>query len=184
MFFFGNIRAGKVKVVTVVTGSLPKGFALSSRIFQNPPTPELISAFCPRLHLMSHLRLRPTIGRQAIHALQCLWFWLKHGPIMSHIYIYTCYPYIILFHVLLAIMGIRYLQLFGQTTYVLHGVTLPSESERTFTVLQHRSLWGAGNESEPFSAVPRIGRVKGSAAQLHCGPEEISQSLRFQEIPR
>lgn len=37
MFFFGNIRAGKVKVVTVVTGSLPKGFALSfSRIFQNP----------------------------------------------------------------------------------------------------------------------------------------------------
>jgi len=88
MFFFGNIRAGKVKVVTVVTGSLPKGFALSSRIFQNPPTPELISAFCPRLHLMSHLRLRPTIGRQAIHALQCLWFWLKHGPIMSHIYIY------------------------------------------------------------------------------------------------
>ena len=88
------------------------------------------------------------------------------------------------FHVLLAIMGIRYLQLFGQTTYVLHGVTLPSESERTFTVLQHRSLWGAGNESEPFSAVPRIGRVKGSAAQLHCGPEEISQSLRFQEIPR
>ena len=44
-----------------------------------------------------------------------------------------------------------------------------SESERTFTVLQHRSLWGAGNESDPLSAVPRVGRVKGSAAQLHCG---------------
>lgn len=36
MFFFGNIRAGKVKVVTVVTGSLPKDLRFPPEFSRTP----------------------------------------------------------------------------------------------------------------------------------------------------